>query len=118
MLITRIKKLEESIPIRSDPYDKFSDSELREAALTLRQFLHSTIKDRNLAQEYKELFIDNPTFFEMITQTEKTNEEMLVLLEKQRDWEIEHAELQKTNKEEVAEQYETVIKQFKFFKKI
>lgn len=118
MLISRIKKIEENILIRDDPFDKFSDSELDEAALTLRHFVHSTIKDKDLAQEYKKLFIDNPTFFEMMTQTEKTNEEMLALLGRQRDWEIEHAELQKVDKEEVAEQYETVIKQFKFFRKL
>jgi hypothetical protein len=118
MLISRIKKLEKSIPMNNRPLKEVSDAQLREDALTLRLYLHSIIEDKETAREYKELFIDSPTLFEMMTQTEKTDEEMLVLLVKQRDWEIKHAELQEMKEEDVAEQYETIIKKFKFFKKL
>ena len=35
-----------------------------------------------------------------------------------RHWEIEHAEFQKADKEEIAEQYEKAIKAYKFFRHV
>jgi hypothetical protein len=118
MLISRIKKIENIIPVNDRPFKDISDTQLREKAFRSRLYLCSAIKDKEVAREYKKLFIDNPTLFEMMTQTEKNNEEMLALLEGQRDWEIKHADLQKLRDEDIFKKYEITIKQYKFFKKL
>lgn len=118
MLISRIKKIENIIPVNDRPFKDISDTQLREKSLRSRLYLYRTIKDKEAAREYKRLFINNPTLFEMMTQTEKTNEEMLALLERQRDWEIKHAKLQELKDEDISKKYEITIKQYKFFKKL
>jgi hypothetical protein len=116
MIKTRIKKLEKIIPTDNDPLDDLSNTELDELAFKLRVSLHKTMKNKKEAREYKELFIDSPTHFEMCTQTTKTRPEMLALLEKQRDWEIEHLSPTQEIKEENEESYESIIKSYKFLR--
>lgn len=117
MIKSRIEKIEKSIPVNNRPYRNLSSAELAEYARKLRIKLYGSLKDPNMANEFKMLFLDNPTSFEMMSQTIKTPEEMLILLAKQRDWDINFNKSE-TNKEKVAEQYEKLIKAYKFFKKL
>jgi len=117
MIKSKIEKLEKSIPVNNRPYRNLSSAQLAECARTLRIKLYGTLKDPNVASEFKMLFLDNPTSFEMMNQTNKTPEEMLILLGKQRDWDVNFNKSE-TNKEKVAEQYEKLIKAYKFFKKL
>lgn len=117
MIKSRIIKIEKSIPVNNRPFRDISDTQLVNLALRLRLAIHKRIKNEGVAREYKELFIDSPTMFEMLSQTDKTHKEMLDLLERQRNWEIEHEKSQE-QKDKIAEQYEKHVKAYKFFKKI
>jgi hypothetical protein len=115
MIKSRITKIEKSIPVNNRPYKNLSSVQLAELARKLRISIYKKIKNPNVANEYKTLFIDNPTSFEMMRQTDKTPKEMLVLLEKQRDCDVKY-ETSETRKDRVLEQYEKIIKSYKFFK--
>lgn len=114
---SRIKKIEKSIPVNNRPFRNLSEAQLVELSLRLRRSIYQRIKNEDEANEYRELFLDNPTIFEMLRQTEKTNDEMLGLLAKQRDWEIKHEERQDI-KEKLLEEYEQMVKAYRFFKKV
>lgn len=115
MIKSKIEKLEKSIPVNNRPYRNLSSAQLSELARKLRISIYEKIKDPNAADEFKTLFLDSPTSFEMMRQTDKTPEEMLVLLEKQREWDINFTTAE-TDKEKTIEQYEKIIKAYKDFK--
>ncbi len=117
MIKSRIIKIEKSIPTNDRPLRELSNVQLANTALKLRLVIYKRMNGENTMREYKELFIDNPTMFEMLDQTDKTHSEMLVLLGKQKEWEINHEKSQEL-KDEIAEQYDKIIKAYKFFKKV
>ena len=117
MIKSRIEKIEKIIPVNSRPLRSISNTQLANDALKLRLVIYKRIKDENAAREYKELFIDCPTMFEMLDQSDKTHGEMLDVLERQRGWEMEHEKSQEL-KYEIAEQYDKIVNAYKFFKKV
>ena len=118
MIKSRIKKIEESVFMKNDdPYEDLTDAELVAVGRKLQLYFCNRMKDKNVAREYKELFIDKPDILEFLNPATPTSLEVVPLLEKQRDWEMKYEKSQEL-KEEIFEYYEKAIKAYKFFRHV
>ena len=118
MIKSRVEKLEKSIFINDDrPFDDLTDAQLTALGRKFQLYFYNKIKNKNIAREYKELFIDKPDILELLNPIAVVSREAIVFLEKQRDWEIKYEKSQEL-REEIFEYYEKAIKAYKFFKKL
>jgi hypothetical protein len=121
MIKTKIKKLEESLFINNKrPYADLSDKELAKLwrKVCLNIYKQLKLKKNKIAREFKALFIDNLTVFELFSSKNTTTpQETIKFLKRQRDWEIKHKVISQSI-DEIADYYERIIKQYKFFKNV
>jgi hypothetical protein len=117
MLKSRIEKIEKGIPINDDPYRDLTDVQLIALGRKFQLYFYNKMKDKNIAREYKELFIEKPDILELLYPGTATSKEAIPLLEKQRDWEMKYEKSQEL-REEIFEYYEKAIKAYKFFRHV
>jgi len=118
MIKSRIKKLEKSIFINEDrPFNDLTNVQLIALDRKFQIYFYNKMKNKNIAREYKELFMDKPDILELLNAATPRSKEAILLLERQRDWEIKYKKSKK-EKEEIFEYYEKAIKAYKFFKKV
>ncbi|MCK9436666.1 MAG: hypothetical protein M0Q12_05600 [Synergistaceae bacterium] len=117
MIKSRIEKIEGRINIVDDPFDTITNAELVELTRKVQFFLYTKMKDKETAREYKELFIEEPDILELLNPATERSPEALVILGKQKTWELEH-EKSPIIKEEISDYYENSIKAYKSFNSI
>jgi|GEM_PF-2604916 len=117
MIKSRIEKIEKNFPINDRPYRKFTDEQISLAIKKLYCSIYKKIKNGSVAQEFKALFIENPTALELIGQDRAGSTEALALFEKQRDWEMRYEE-KSDIKDEIFDRYTQLIRSYKFLKSL
>ena len=117
MLKTRIKKLENMVPMQKNLFDSLKNAELVAMTRQIQLYLYKKIKDKQLASEYKELFIDKPDILEFVDPATPTTKEAPIILKRQMNWELSRAKLE-IEKDEISDYYENAIKAYKFFRNV
>jgi len=114
MIKSRIEKLEKSVYVNDNPFKCFSNSRLDELCEKLQYAIYAEMKDRNAAREFKSLFIDLTDPLKLTHREEINPKEALEVIKKQRDWEINRENSQKT-KEDLLSFYDKVREIYKIF---